>query len=193
MEQSRKKSRLSSQLVQDRQPFSIHYQQQRARSADSLDDDSLSTVVTSTVTSIPPRISYLASYGIVICVVYQTAMLPGRSFETHWRAKHQLQGSSLRALLDYEATINCRNPYSVDLPPHGSQPIPELGAPVEGFRYPDCPFLTTNKKHWQRHMSQNRHRASGHIDEYRVRLQSFSGGGFARYWIVRDSIKEGAY
>jgi orsellinic acid/F9775 biosynthesis protein OrsD len=139
---------------------------------------------------VPPQISYLQCHQIIICVKCQTAVRPGNGFETHWRHRHQLHGHSLQALLHYLSTLTVRDPRQVYLPPRGSRVIPELGAPLRGFSCPDCEFLTVNKKNWQRHTSQNHHGGGSPATQHMVKLQTFSRGRHARYWVVHDEREE---
>ena len=101
-------------------------------------------------------------------------------------------GDSLQRLLNYLTTVSFCDPHTVDLPPHGTLGIPELGSPLKGFRCADCTYLTPNKKMWQSHISQSQHNGSGGANRYVVQLQTFSRGSYARYWVVGDESDQGA-
>ena len=140
---------------------------------------------------VPPQISYLGAYHVIICLECQVAIRPGNGCETHWRRRHQLQGQLLKDLLRYTSTLNFNDPHHMDLPTRGSQVIPELGIPVDGFNCPDCEFLTVNKKKWQSHLRQHQHGGLSRAAQHRVKMQTFSRGRHARYWIVCDEQGEG--
>ena len=137
-------------------------------------------------TPVPPQISYLESHQVIICLECQTAVRPGTGYETHWRHRHQLHGDSLKVLLHYISALHIRDPRHVDLPSRGSRAIPELGTPLDGYSCPDCEYLTVNKKKWQSHTRQNGHAGSSLAARHAVKLQTFSRGRHAHYWIVRD-------
>ena len=141
---------------------------------------------TTTTTHVPPEISYLKQYKVVVCLVCQTGVRPGKGCETHWRNQHQMHGQSLQAILDYISTVSCCDPHRVELPSHRSRAIPELGTPLDGFSCSDCTFLTLNKKRWQSHISLTGHDRSGGAAQHAVQLQTFSRGRHARYWVVKD-------
>ena len=103
-----------------------------------------------------------------------------------------MHSDSLQRLLSYLLTVSVCDPHIMDLPPHGTSRIPELGTPLKGFRCVDCTYLTLNKKMWQSHISQSQHNGSGGASRYVVQLQTFSRGSYARYWVVGDERDQGA-
>ena len=145
---SEKRFKLASQFGPGRQPSSPLHQQVTESSAVDSCYSSPSLPTPPTTPPVPPQIFYMEPYGVVICLVCQAGVRPGKGCEIHWRNKHQLNSRPLQALLSYMSTISCCDPHCIDLPPRGSRAILELGTPFEEFSCPDCAFLTTNKKKW---------------------------------------------
>lgn len=123
-----------------------------------------------------------AAHNLVVCVECRRALTPGDGAIDHLRNTHQLSGTILKDIEDYLDLGQANNPKTIELPVNGGPPQPVIRV-KDGFKCRACPFITTSEKiantHW---------RSAAHTLEGRrytkVRVQSWMGGRFARYWTV---------
>jgi superfamily II DNA helicase RecQ len=138
-----------------------------------------------TITATPEGLFYYEEYQILLCLTCHAGIRPGDASGTHLRNVHQWKGEKLKAARSYISTLQLQDPHTVDLPPNGSTAIPELGTPVTGYSCRSCDYLTSSRKKLTEHLRQQRHSREGENWE-KVKLQSFSHGRCARYWIVTE-------
>ncbi|KAI3571191.1 hypothetical protein IWW34DRAFT_899261, partial [Fusarium oxysporum f. sp. albedinis] len=102
----------------------------------------------------------------------------------HFRYVHQLKGQVLKDIKDYYGILELADPKLTAIPEDNSQAIEQLTI-SHGYSCNACRYLTIARDNIVRHW-----REAGHsISEDRwteVRLQSWMGGQYARYWIIRD-------
>lgn len=129
-------------------------------------------------------VCYLANYEVLICLICKSAIIPGKGIEGHFRNNHQVKGRELRGILSQCATLQVRDPRTVELPANGSIAMPQL--PVHyGYSCNYCSYLTTSRKIIICHIAKNhnpsapRERGCGS-----VYLQTFTRGNCTRYWVV---------
>jgi len=145
-------------------------------------DDSANTVI-----AIPEKLSYLAQCQILACLTCKTGIRPGKAAETHLRNVHQWKGKPLKEALSYISTLQLQDPHTARLPPNGSAAIPELGKPAGGYSCVSCGFLTPSRDHISLHLRKTRHwREDGRSWET-VKVQTFSRGHNARYWVAVEA------
>ncbi|WKT54448.1 Protein of unknown function DUF3505 [Fusarium oxysporum f. sp. vasinfectum] len=123
-------------------------------------------------------------YQILICRLCQAAVRPGSSIETHFRQKHLLKGQVLKDIKDYYGTLELADPKLAATPEDNSEAIEQLVI-SHGYSCNACRYLTIARDNIVRHWREAGHGAA----EERwteVRLQTWMGGHYARYWIVRD-------
>ena len=87
----------------------------------------------------------------------------------------------LKQAVSYLSTLQIRDPHTIELPSNGSAIIPELPV-LRGFSCLGCEYLTISRKKITLHARETAH---GHECWRRIRLQTFSKGRYARYWIVK--------
>ncbi|KAI3587208.1 hypothetical protein IWW34DRAFT_825382 [Fusarium oxysporum f. sp. albedinis] len=123
-------------------------------------------------------------YQILLCRLCQAAVRLGLGIESHFRQKHQLKGQVLKDIKDYFGTLELADPKLTTVPEDNSPAIEQLTI-SDGYSCRACRYLTIARDNIVRHW-----REAGHsVAEDRwteVRLQSWMGGHYARYWIVRD-------
>ncbi|KAH7231127.1 hypothetical protein BKA59DRAFT_560540 [Fusarium tricinctum] len=123
-------------------------------------------------------------YQILICRLCQAAIRPGSSIELHFRRQHQLKGQVLKGIKDYYSTLELVDPKLAVTPKDNSQAIEYL-AILTGYSCNACRYLTIAQDNAVRHWREAGH---GEAEERwtQVRPQTWMGGHYARYWIVRD-------
>jgi hypothetical protein len=123
-------------------------------------------------------------YQILICRLCQAAVRPGSSIETHFRQKHLLKGQVLKDIKDYYGTLELADPKLAATPEDNSEAIEQLVI-SHGYSCNACRYLTIARDNIVRHW---REAGYGAAEERwtEVRLQTWMGGHYARYWIVRD-------
>ncbi len=132
---------------------------------------------------------------ILLCFLCtpRMAIRPGNGIGWHLRGTHQLVGEQLQRLLSEYASMPLSDPHVVDLPANGSDAIPQL--PIfDGYCCQGCRYLTVNRakvirhcKHCKARQSQSRSGSgsgSGSGGWVAVKIQTWSLGRYARYWIV---------
>ncbi|KAF4331910.1 hypothetical protein FBEOM_14308 [Fusarium beomiforme] len=123
-------------------------------------------------------------YQILVYRLCQAAIRPGSSIELHFRRQHQLKGQVLKDIKDYYGTLKLADPKLAVIPEDNSEAIEQLAISY-GYSCNACRYLTIARDNIVRHW-----REAGHgVAEERwteVRLQTWMGGHYARYWIVRD-------
>ncbi|EXK76188.1 hypothetical protein FOQG_19055 [Fusarium oxysporum f. sp. raphani 54005] len=95
-----------------------------------------------------------------------------------------MSSSLLKDIKDYYGTLELADPKLAATPEDNSQAIEQL-AISHGYSCRACRYLTTARDNIVRHWREAEHGAA----EERwtnVQLQSWMGGHYARYWIVRD-------
>ncbi|KAL9565573.1 hypothetical protein ACKAV7_009755 [Fusarium commune] len=147
------------------------------------------------VPELKPRFSVLAAIGIQYSIsaaplavggylAFILAVRPGSSIETHFRQKHLLKGQVLKDIKDYYGTLELADPKLAATPEDNSEAIEQLVI-SHGYSCNACRYLTIARDNIVRHWREAGHGAA----EERwteVRLQTWMGGHYARYWIVRD-------
>jgi len=142
-------------------------------------------------TTVPPEgLFYCEEYQILLCLTCRTGIRPGNASESHLRNVHQWKGEELKVALSYISTLQLRDPHTVDLPPNESTAIPELGTPVVGYGCESCDYLTSSWKRLTEHLRREGHGREGRSWK-KVKLQTFSHGHCARYWIVAEEEGQG--
>ncbi|KAH7187401.1 hypothetical protein DER44DRAFT_644980, partial [Fusarium oxysporum] len=102
----------------------------------------------------------------------------------HFRYVHQLKGQVLKDIKDYYGTLELADPKLAATPEDNSEAIEQLVI-SHGYSCNACRYLTIARDNIVRHWREARHRA-GKERWTEVRLQTWMGGHYARYWIVRD-------
>jgi hypothetical protein len=141
-------------------------------------------------TATPDGLLYYEEHQILLCLTCHAGIRPGGASETHLRNVHQWKGKKLEAALSYISTLQLQDPGTVDLPPNGSTAIPELGPPLTGYSCRSCDYLTSSWDKLVEHLRRQRHSREGESWE-KVKIQTFSHGRCARYWIVTEEEEEG--
>jgi hypothetical protein len=136
-------------------------------------------------TATPEGLFYYEEYRILLCLTCHAGIRPGGASETHLRNVHQWKGKKLEAALSYISTLQLQDPHAVDLPPNGSTAISELGPPLTGYSCRSCDYLTSSWDKLVKHLRLQRHSREGESWK-KIKLQTFSHGRCARYWIVTE-------
>ena len=133
----------------------------------------------------PSFLQYDGDYNVLIYLKCRRRVPTGDKVSVHLRNVHQQKGAALKAMVQYGQSLPPASP-EVQLPPHGSRRRPGLGPPVDGFSCGGCGYLTINRNNIIHHCSRTRH--AGPTARWTgVKLQTWSPGNQARYWIVMDS------
>jgi hypothetical protein len=132
------------------------------------------------------RTYYLAEHKILLCLVCKIGMPPGKGIETHLRNVHKCKGEELKVIVAYASALPLQDPHAVQLPGHGSAPIPQLDV-LGGYHCLGCGYLTASRKNITEHWRLSQHHDSPKQWE-RVSMQTFSHGRFARYWVVEKQV-----
>lgn len=123
-------------------------------------------------------------YNILICKKCGYAVRPGNSIHNHFRNIDRVKGHVLKDIRDVFCHLPLSRPEDVQ-PDDYTEPIEWLEL-HSGYSCRKCRFLTTGAKglkvHWRQH-----HAAShGQQPQYsEVSLQTWLGGSYAKYWVVR--------
>ncbi|EWY79995.1 hypothetical protein FOYG_16934 [Fusarium oxysporum NRRL 32931] len=122
-------------------------------------------------------------HRMLICQKCKTALRPD-TFAKHFRQIHKLTGSILQDIINHHIGRDVVDPVYSELPRDGSAVIRWL--PVSrGFSCIKCRFLTVAPDNIVRHWRQARH-GTAETRWEEVTLQTWMGGRYVRYWIVRD-------
>ncbi|CAI6088681.1 unnamed protein product [Clonostachys chloroleuca] len=122
-------------------------------------------------------------HQMFICCKCNTALRPN-TFEKHFRRAHQLTGNTLRDINNYYTGMDLADPEKDALPAHSGIAIKLLPV-LSGYSYNACRYLTVARDNIVRHWREAQHgRAEFRWTE--VRLQTWMGGKYARYWTVRE-------
>jgi hypothetical protein len=118
-------------------------------------------------------------HQILICRLCRAAVRPDAGIDSHFRRQHQLKD-----IKDYFGTFELADPTLITLPDDNS---PAIEQPPISNEYSCCicRYLTIARDNIVRHLREAGHDAAE--DRWtEVRLRSWMGGHYARYWIVRD-------
>lgn len=111
----------------------------------------------------------------------------GRSLEDHFRVSHRLPKRKIDEILYLAAQHGgTADPKVAELPADGNAPVEDLDV-REGFRCGGCRFLTRSFKVLRKHQNHGGQGCTGHEE---VRLQTWVGARYARYWIVAAPADE---
>jgi hypothetical protein len=121
---------------------------------------------------------------MLICRKCQTALRPDR-FVKHFRQAHQLTGDKLRNIDDYYTGVDLANPETEPLLADGGVTIEPLLV-LHGYSCGACRYLTVARDNIVRHWREAGH-GTAEIRWTEVQLQTWMGGKYARYWIIRYS------
>src|SRR6478735_6917973 len=122
-------------------------------------------------------------HRMLICQKCKTALRPD-TFTNHFRQIHQLTGSILRDIINHCTGRDVVDPVNSELPKDGSAVIRWL--PVSrGYSCVACRYLTVARDNIVRHWREAEH-GTTEMQWEEVMLQTWMGGRYARYWIVRD-------
>jgi hypothetical protein len=130
----------------------------------------------------PTELAYLDHHRVLLCLPCQRAVRPGAGAEDHLRSVHRWTGARLAGALAWIMTLALQDPHTVNLPPDGAPPIPQLAVQA-GYRCLDCVYRTVNRKNMYKHGRQARHGRVGR-GWAEAALQTFSQGRYTRYWVV---------
>ncbi|KAF8846481.1 hypothetical protein BDZ45DRAFT_756095 [Acephala macrosclerotiorum] len=110
---------------------------------------------------------YNAEYEVLFCTLHYTAV---RGLIVHLRDSHNLGKERRKPVLAKYRHFLLRHSKDVELPKLEGPPFAALGKPLNGFQCDDCGQL--NSEHWTK-----------------VKVQTFFGVGFQRYFIVECQEK----
>jgi hypothetical protein len=134
---------------------------------------------------------YEADYKVLICKAHQQAV---KGLDTHLRDAHGLSTIKERQpILDQYSSFFLLPPKAVPLPPNNCAPFEALGKPLDGFLC-SCGHISINYKSIRGHCNTKHNwRVSKSDPTYwtKVKVQTFFGVGFQRYFIVRDEEGHG--
>lgn len=131
---------------------------------------------------------YNAEYQVLICKIHKQAV---RSLETHLRALHILGKKRRVPLLEKYSSCLLLPPKDVKVPEHRGLPISALGEPLDGILCDDCNYVTVSKVGMQKHCKIHDWWWSKRdpIHWTNVKVQTFFGTGFQKYFIVNEARK----
>ena len=137
-------------------------------------------------TSRPDALWYEEESRILLCLTCKrpTALRPGPAGETHFRNVHRWKGDELKEVVSYIATLELSDPHTTTLPRNGSRAIPQLTVD-KGYSCNGCAYLTSSRKKIVNHYRTAQH-PMGEERWKEVKLQTYSQGRCARYWMVDD-------
>jgi hypothetical protein len=129
---------------------------------------------------------YNAEYEVLFCKTHKQAV---RGLVTHLRDQHSLkEKKAWQPLVSKYGSLRLRSPKEVELPAAGGPPFAVLGTPLDGFQCDDCDYLTACKDSIQKHCKIHGWRFSKTDPTHwnKVKVQTFFGIGFQRYFIVAN-------
>lgn len=123
--------------------------------------------------------------NVLLCLLCQAGMKPGKSTISHFRNQHKLKGQELQQVVSFAASIpHVSDPATVELPQDGSIAVDELPK-LKGYSCTSCRYLTINRDNVVAHQRTEAHTTSRGPGWTVVTLQSFGRQRHARYWVVQ--------
>jgi hypothetical protein len=97
-------------------------------------------------------------------------------------------------LLEKYGSLVRRHPKDVKLPESGGRPFAALGKPLDGLLCDDCDYITVSKDAMQKHCKAHDWRFSktNPVHWTGVKVQTFFGNAYQRYFIVRSGAADEA-
>lgn len=131
---------------------------------------------------------YNAEYQVLICKIHRQAV---RSLDTHLSAVHRLGKKRRVPLLEKYGSCLLLPPKDVKVPEHHGLPISALGEPLDGLLCDDCNYITVSRDGMQRHCKVHDWWWSKRVPIHwsNVKVQTFFGTGFQKYFIVNEASK----
>ncbi len=126
-------------------------------------------------------------HKMLVCRLCNSGVRPGDGIERHFRS-HKVKGQLLADIKHSFGAMELSDPACGRLPADGSAPVESMPV-LRGYSCRQCRFLTTSRKGVQQHWQRARHDQAGGQRFDSVRLQTWLGGKFARYWTVGGDDK----
>jgi hypothetical protein len=130
-----------------------------------------------------PLLYFHREHHVMICIPCGRKTCTESSFIDHFRHTHRLKGKELQDVTAFFRTVSV-----TDLTPplqNGSSPVPYLSSYV-GFKCLGCGFLTINRGNLNKHCAKCPITQGLDLKWRAVKLQTWSTGRYADYWIVKD-------
>ena len=96
-------------------------------------------------------------YNVLLYLLYQAGIKPGKSTISHFRNQHKLKGQELQQVGSFAASIpHVSDPATVELPQDGSIAIDGLPK-LKGYSCTSCRYLTVNRDNVVAHQRTEAH------------------------------------
>jgi hypothetical protein len=121
----------------------------------------------------------------MICILYGRKTGTENSFIDHFRHTHRFKGKQLQDVITFFRAVSVTEPVSPLA--NGSSPVPHLPSYV-GFECHGYGFLTINRNNLSKHCSKCPIGKDLDPNWRTVKLQTWSTGRYADYWIVGNGL-----
>jgi hypothetical protein len=133
---------------------------------------------------------YIERYQVLICKEHKQGVRG--KFNRHLCDSHNLRIKRRTPLLQKYGSLARPAPKDVQLPEHGGPPFKALGKPLDALLCDACTHISVSLDGMQKHSKDHGWRFSKENTTHwsHVKVQTFFGKGYQRYFIVKDEAVE---